>query len=134
MTPERGQTHADPKPKGIGKKRLLTRDALDGRTRAAKAFAAIFSGIAADLGGPENLTTVERELAEAFAGAAVNVRHLNARLLVGDQIDLSEQATAISSMVRLVNHLGTSRRSRDVTPSLADIAAEISAEKHEDAA
>src|ERR1700730_14750687 len=91
------------------KKRLLTRDALDGRTRAAKAFDSIANGIVSDLGGAEQLTTVERELVEAFAGAAVNVRDLNARLLAGEDIDLSEQATAISSMVRLVNHIGVHR-------------------------
>ncbi len=100
------------------KKRLLTRDALDGRTRAARAFDAIAGGIAADLGGCQHLTTVERELVEAFAGAAVNVHDLNARLLVGTQIDLVQQATAISSLCRLASRIGTGRRARDVTPTL----------------
>ena len=101
-----------------GKIRLLTRDQLDGRTRAARQFDAIFAGIASDLGG--RLTTVQFELAQAFAGAAVSVHDLNARLLVGEPIDLSEQAIAISSLVRLVNHIGIGRRSRDVTPDLRD--------------
>jgi hypothetical protein len=100
------------------KKRLLTRDALDGRTRAARAFDAIAGGIAADLGGREHLTTVERELVEAFAGAAVNVRDVNARLLVGSQVDLVQQATAISSLCRLASRIGTGRRAKNVTPTL----------------
>ena len=108
------------KAEGRGKIRLLSRDQLDGRTRAARQFDAIFAGIASDLGGRECLTTVQFELAQAFAGAAVSVQDLNARLLVGEPIDLSEQAIAISSLVQLVNHIGIGRRSRDVTPDLRD--------------
>jgi hypothetical protein len=114
--------------KAGAKKRLLTRDALDGRTRAARAFDAIASGVISDLGGADQLTTVERELVEAFCGVAVNVRDLNARLLAGEDIDLSEQATAISSMVRLVNHIGVRRRPRDVTPSVAEYVSRLADE------
>lgn len=100
------------------KVRLLTRNALDGRTRASKLFEAIVGGIHTDLGGSDNLSTVEIELAEAFAGAAVNVRDLNARLLLGQNIDLAEQVSAISALVRVASRLGTGRRAKDVTPTL----------------
>ena len=101
-----------------GKVRLLTRDRLDGRTRARKQFDAIANGIASDLGGHDALSTVEFNLVEAFAGAAVHVHDLNARLLAGEKIDLQQQAMAISSLVRIASRIGTRRRSKDVTPDL----------------
>jgi hypothetical protein len=101
-----------------GKVRLLTRAALDGRTRSRKLFDAIVAGIENDLGGRAELSTVELALVEAFAGATIHVHDLNARLLLGDKIDLSEHAAAISSLVRVASRLGTRRRARDVTPTL----------------
>jgi hypothetical protein len=96
--------------------RLITRVELDGRTRARKLFDRIATGIAADLGGKDRLTTVEMALVEAFAGAALHLHNLNARLMLGEAIDLSEHAHAVSSLVRVASRIGTGRRPRDVTP------------------
>jgi hypothetical protein len=65
-----------------------------------------------DLGGRDQLSTVERALIQGFAGSAVIVHHLNARLLTldGDDIDLAAHASAISAMVRVATRLGTRRR------------------------
>jgi hypothetical protein len=104
--------------RGKGKLRVLTREALDGRTRARRQFDEIAEAIAADLGGTDNMSTIERELVEAFAGAALNVRAVNARVLLGENVDLTEQSVAISTMVRVASRLGTRRRPRDVTPTL----------------
>jgi hypothetical protein len=73
---------------------------------------------ASDLGGSDALSTVEFNLVEAFAGAAVHVHDLNARLLAGEKIDLQQQAMAISSLVRIASRIGTRRRPKDVTPDL----------------
>ena len=101
---------------GQGKIRLLTRDNLDGRTKARKQFDAIAEGIAQDLGGEDRLSTVKRHLVEAFAGAAVHVHDLNARLLLGEEVDITAHASAISTMVRIASRIGTQRVARDVTP------------------
>lgn len=103
------------------KLRLLTRDKLDRRTLASRKFSAIASGIAADLGGEDHLSTVQHHLIEAFAGAALHVHDLNARLLLGQQVDIVEHSQAISSMVRIASRIGINRVARDVTPSLDDI-------------
>jgi hypothetical protein len=100
------------------KVRLLTRQSLDGRTRASKLFGEIVGGIETDLGGRDRLTTVERSLVEAFGGAAVLVNALNARLLLGQQVDLAEYSTVVSTLVRTASRIGVTRRPRDVTPSL----------------
>jgi hypothetical protein len=101
---------------GQGKTRLLTRSALDGRTKARKQFDAIARGIAVDLGGEDQLSTIQRHLVEAFAGAAVHVHDLNARLLLGEQVDIVAHSQAISTMVRIASRIGTQRVARDITP------------------
>jgi hypothetical protein len=75
---------------GKGKVRLLTREALDGRTRACKEFDSIVANIINDLGGDPS--TIQHLEAEAIAGIAVSLRDLNARLKLGEQIDTAEQA------------------------------------------
>jgi hypothetical protein len=104
-----------------GKLRLIDRDQIDRRTKAFLKFDAIASGIADDLGGNERLSTVQKHLVEAFAGVALAVNDLNARLLLGEEIDIVEQSQAVSTMVRVAQRIGISRVARDVTPSLADI-------------
>ena len=106
---------------GRSKIQLLTRSQLDGRTKARKQFDAIAFGITADLGGEEALTTVQRHLVEAFAGAAVTVNDLNARLLLGGKVDLVEHSQAISILVRIATRLGLKRVAKDVSPSLGQI-------------
>jgi len=122
-SPETAELPADgpiiPTGNGRGKVRLLTRRSLDGRTRARKQFDAVVEGIASDLGGEARLTTVQRHLVEAFAGCAVVVQDINARLLLGQPIDISEAAQAVSSLVRLAQRIGVGRCMLDVT-DLAD--------------
>jgi hypothetical protein len=78
---------------------LLTRDQLDGRTNAAKVFDRLVLDIEIDLGGHDQLSTIERALVEAFAGACVTLQHLNTQLALGQTIDLAQHAQAVSAMV-----------------------------------
>jgi hypothetical protein len=110
--PRGGARPVDPAQKKV---RLLSRDALDGRTFAAKKFDRITRGVEADLGGGEQLSTIERELVQAFAGAAVQINELNALCLLGKAIDLADYAVICSTMVRVASRLGISRRARDVS-------------------
>jgi hypothetical protein len=103
---------------GNGRKlRLLTRDAIDGRSKAARLFDDIATGIASDLGGEDRLSTVEKHLIEAYAGIAVHVHSANARLLLGQPVDLAEHSQAASTLCRLASRIGTKRIPKDV-PSL----------------
>jgi hypothetical protein len=88
---------------------LLTRAQLDGRTSAAKAFDKLVADIEADL-----------------AGAAVTLQHLNTRLALGQEIDLSQHAQAVSAMVRVASRLGLQRRAREIIPDPLDYAREHS--------
>jgi hypothetical protein len=100
---------------------LLTRDQLDGRTNAAKAFDQLVADIEADLGGHDRLSAIELQLIEGFAGAAVTLQHLNTQLALGQPIDLSQHAQCVSAMVRVASRLGLQRRAKDVGPSLGDL-------------
>jgi len=111
-----------------GKQRLLTREHLDGRSRARKQFDAIADGIAADLGGVAQLSTVQKHLVEAFAGVALAVNDLNARLLLGEEVDILEQSQAISTMVRVASRIGVGRVARDATPTVKDYLEQEAAE------
>jgi hypothetical protein len=101
---------------GRGKIRMLTRAQLDGRTKARKQFDAIASGIAADLGGADRLSTVQRHLVEAFCGCAIVQQSINASILLGEPIDITEASTVASTLVRLASRIGLERQPRDVTP------------------
>ena len=78
------------------------------------AFDAIAHGIANDLGGEQHLSTVQKHLVEAFAGAALHLTDLNARLLLGQEIDLLAHTSAINALTKLASRLGTNRVARNV--------------------
>jgi hypothetical protein len=101
--------------------RLLTRRELDGRTSSAKVFDRLVTAIEADLGGADQLSAIERNLVQAFAGAAVTLHHLNAQLMAGHEINLAQHAQAVTAMVRVASRLGLQRRQKDVGPTFGDI-------------
>jgi hypothetical protein len=100
---------------------LLTRAELDGRTNAARYFDRLVVDIEADLSGRDQLSAIERQLIEAFAGAAVSLHHMNTQLARGEAIDIGQHAQCVSAMVRVATRLGLKRRMIDRTPRLSDI-------------
>jgi hypothetical protein len=73
------------------------------------------------IGSETYLSTIERALVEAFAGAAITLHHLNTQFALGEKIDLSQHAVAVSAMVRVASRLGLQRRAKDVGPTLGDL-------------
>jgi hypothetical protein len=95
-----------------GKQRLLTRDQLDGRTLVAREYDRLEAAIIADLGGDDAISAIERSLVEGFCGATVVLKDINARLALGQAIEVADLAQTISSMVRVAGRLGEQRRQR----------------------
>ena len=93
---------------------LLTRAELDGRTNAARHFDRLIADIEADLGGHDQLSTIERSLIEGFAGAAVVLDNLNTRLALGERINLGEHAQCVNALTKIASRLGLRRRARTV--------------------
>jgi hypothetical protein len=116
-----------------GRRRLLDRESLDGRTNTAKVFDSLVGAIHSDLGGCDQLSAIELALVEAFTGASVVLNDLNTRILTGAAIDtpmVAMHAAAISGMVRCASRLGTARRAKPV-PDLDTFLAERARAKSE---
>ena len=108
---------SDAKPKGgNGKVRLLSVDDLDGRTKAAQRARETQDDVLADLGGVENLSTLERLAASHVSVADAMVTDLGVRWLRGDPVDPTAFATLVNTFNRSAAALGWTRRAKDVTP------------------
>jgi hypothetical protein len=113
------------------KLRLLTLDALDGRTAAAKRTRDLIAAIESDLGGGEHLTEGTRQLVQRGAVLGAFIEDCEARWITGESVEVNEYLAAINAQRRVLATIGLERRQRDVTPSLADIARQIEDEKRE---
>jgi len=100
--------------------KLLNIKGLDRRTAARKAFDALVAEIEHDLGGREQLSAIEKSLIHAYAGSAILLDDLNARVVLGQEIDVGTHAQITSALVRIASRLGLQRRQRDVTPNVED--------------
>ena len=97
---------------------------VDGRSIIARRFRDIVRAIFVDQGGEDRCSESRKQLIRRFAAAAVIAEQMEARLVSGEQINISEHALLCSSLVRLCQRIGISRVARDITASLAEIEAE----------
>jgi hypothetical protein len=103
---------------GGSKARLLSLDDLDRRTRAFQTAAEMKSAIIGDLGGADQLSTLELIQAENAAVGAAVLRDLQVRWLRGEEVEAATLATVENVFNRTAAALGTKRRTRDVMPTL----------------
>jgi hypothetical protein len=109
---------SDAAPKGSnGKVRLLSIDDLDGRTKAAQRARETQDDVLADLGGVENLSTLERLAASHVSVADAMITDVGVRWLRGDPVDPTAFATLVNTFNRSAAALGWTRRAKDVTPA-----------------
>ena len=90
---------------------------VDGRTREAKLYAQAVETITSDLGGMDHVTRAELELIRRAAGLSVLASMAEARLLAGEEVDVSQLTAVGNAQRRILATLGLDRRARDVTPS-----------------
>lgn len=104
--------------------KLLTMDNLDHRTLAFKEAEAKRDAIIDDLGGRENISTLESMQADHAAVTDALATSIEVRLLAGTEIPLKEReaatvlATTLNVFNRIATQLGNARRPREVTPSV----------------
>ena len=91
---------------------------LDQASGAARFFGRMVREIETDLGGHRALSRIQRELLQAFAGAATQIQYLNHQVLIGEssELDFATYAQLASTMLRIGARLGLQRRARDITP------------------
>jgi hypothetical protein len=111
---------AIPAGNGKGKIKLLTRQALDGRTKARRDFDAVHRRIINDISGGDasRVSTIQQYYAEALAMLGVYLDDFNARRMLGQKVDLLELCQTITTFVRVASRLPNHRVQRDVTPDL----------------
>jgi hypothetical protein len=91
---------------------------VDGRSLLARRYKDIANAIAVDLGGADRLSEAKLQLVRRFSAAAVLAEALEAKLVRGEQIDITEHALLCSTLTRLVQRIGVDRIPREITPSL----------------
>jgi hypothetical protein len=125
---------ADPTQKATGKLRLLTLGHLDGRTAAARRARELIEAIELDLGGGDRLSEGSRQLVQRAAVLGTFIESCEAQWLGGAAVDLADYLAAINSQRRVLATIGLERRSRNVTPSVAEYVAHTAADEEASAA
>lgn len=113
---------ADTAAKRGGKVRLLTLDDLDGRTKAAQHVRDTRAEVVGDLGGEDQLSTLELAAVNNAALTSAMVHDAGVRWLQGEAIDPGSIATLVNAFNRTAAILGWQRRAKDITPDLRSYA------------
>jgi hypothetical protein len=111
--------------------RLFSTQGLDGRTMTARRYRDLIDSVTSDLGGPDHISELERQLIRRHAAVAVAAEALEADLVRDMPVDLANLGILIDRQRRLAETLGLERRARPVDGplTLADISARIKAER-----
>lgn len=109
---------ADAPRKGGAKARLRTLGDLDRRTKAGQAALKLRDDIAADLGGWDRLSAMQKELVSNAALLGAMIEDAGVSYLKGEPADLAEFMALTNAQRRLLSDLGLDRQPRDVTPNV----------------
>ena len=93
---------------------------IDQRSTIARRYRDICSAIASDQGGAERLSEARHQLIRRFAAAAVLAEQIEARMAVGENIDIGQHAMLSSTMTRIARRIGIDRRAHAIVPDLKD--------------
>lgn len=98
---------------------------IEDRAVIARRYREIFVSLVDEQGGPDRLSEARRQLTRRFAACAVLAEQMEARLLRGEEIDVTEHAVVCSTLVRVARQIGIDRIAPDTkVPTLATIMAE----------
>ena len=104
---------------------------LDGRSSTARRFRDLVAAFVADQGGLDLCSEVKLGLLRRLAACTVRAEMLEAQMVNGEPVNVSELCALASTTVRLSTRLGLERVAKDVEPSLADLIAQDEAEAAE---
>jgi hypothetical protein len=93
---------------------------IDGRSIIARRYRDITSAITMDQAGAGECSESRLQLIRRFAAACCMAEEMEAKLVRGEQIDITEHALLCSTLVRISSRIGIDRRMKHVTPSLSD--------------
>jgi hypothetical protein len=87
-----------------------------------------------DLSGGADLSEAQTSLIRRVATIEIELEQLEGKLSKGEAVDLDGYTRAASHLRRILETLGLERRTRDVTPSVAEYVACIAADEEASAA
>jgi hypothetical protein len=93
---------------------------VDQRSSIARRYRDIASAITVDQAGADECSESRLQLIRRFAASAVMAEQMEAALVRGEQIDITQHALLCSTLVRIAQRIGIDRRARNITPSLSD--------------
>lgn len=97
----------------------------DGRGAWARRFRDLCALHIEDLGGSMVLSEAQGSLIRRAATLEVELERQEGQLAKGVEVDLDAYSRAAGHLRRILETLGIERRKRDITPSIADIAASL---------
>ncbi len=97
----------------------------DGRGAWARRFRDLCALHVEDLGGSLALSEAQGSLIRRAATLEVELERREGQLATGGEVDLDAYSRAAGHLRRILETLGIERRKRDLTPTLADIAASM---------
>lgn len=97
------------------KAKLLTLDAIDGRTAAARAARNLMADITSDLGGDAAVSAAEKQIIQRAAITGAILEDMEAAWLAGGQIDMAVYVPLANLQRRHLEAVGLKRAPRDVT-------------------
>ena len=90
---------------------------VDGRTALARRYRDIAYQIAADQGGTDHLSEARLQLVRRLAAVSCLAEQMEARLVSGEDINITEDSLLASTAMRIVSRLGIDRIARDASPN-----------------
>lgn len=103
-----------------GKLQLASFDDLDKRTAAAQRIVALRSQMMDDLGGEEQLSSIERTIIDRIALLQAILEDQEVGFITVGELDIDRYTKSLNSLVRAANAVGIERKPKNVTPSLSD--------------
>ena len=109
---------------------------VDGNGNAAwtRRWKDLVAAHASDLGGASNLSEAQSSLIRRVATIEIELEQLEGKLSKGEPVDLDAYTRASSHLRRILECLGLKRKSRDITPTIEQIAQHMADEDERDSA
>ena len=104
---------------------------IEKRAVITRRYRDIFLSVVDDQGGAKHLSQTRLQLIRRFAASAVLAEGIEARLLRGERINVSEHIVLCGMLARMAQVIGIDRRMRDRAPTLSDYLQSPQAEKDE---
>lgn len=127
--PRPSTKHATPKPEArtrVGNGSVVLQG-VDARSITFRRYREILASLIVDMGGDP--TEAQSQIARRAASLSIWCEEQDTAAANGTPIDIGAYTTASNSLRRLLESLGLERKQRNVTPTIAEYAAQKAAEK-----